>query len=251
VTGAAIGGQLRKGETATLIEPVRHWYKIRLADGTEGFVSKGWSQRLATPEGLRQRRRPRPTWRSRSTSWMSAQGFFGRHETSFAGEFSGRGAADARASDTPFVQEQSRSDVRSDARRCAVEGPPVLRRCVVRANLPKSLSVGLECYDAGSAYVGTRRAANVDQLGYDVWRAVTSGSPSSRPLHSYRYIHVEPFDAPYGRFDLLVSLLRQAAVFTVIDQHELITMPEPQRDLILRCRLDHIDVSPDNAGSRN
>ena len=49
-TTTAIVGQLMKGATATLIEPVPHWYKIRLADGTEGFVSKAWSQRVATPD---------------------------------------------------------------------------------------------------------------------------------------------------------------------------------------------------------
>ena len=48
-TATAIVGQLLKGATATLIEPVPHWYKIRLADGTEGFVSKAWSQRVVEP----------------------------------------------------------------------------------------------------------------------------------------------------------------------------------------------------------
>jgi beta-lactamase superfamily II metal-dependent hydrolase len=49
-TASAIVGQLRKGEAATLIEPVPRWYKIRLANGTEGFVSKAWSQRVTAPD---------------------------------------------------------------------------------------------------------------------------------------------------------------------------------------------------------
>ena len=50
------------------------------------------------------------------------------------------------------------------------EGHPYFARCVVRVNLPKPLSVGLECYDAAGAYVETKRAANVDQLAFEVWR---------------------------------------------------------------------------------
>ena len=126
--------------------------------------------------------------------------------------------------------------------RVPAQDHPYFARCVVRTNLPKPLSIGLECYDAVGAYVGTKQAANVDQLAYEVWRAVTYGSPSARPLHSYRYIYVEPFHDRYGRFDLLVNELRQAAVFTVINQHEALFMPEPERDLILRCSLDHIEI---------
>jgi hypothetical protein len=81
------------------------------------------------------------------------------------------------------------------------EDHPYFARCVVRANLPKPLSVGLECYDAAGAYAGTKRAVNVDRLAFEVWSAITYGSPSSRPLHSYRYIYVEPFYDRYERFD--------------------------------------------------
>lgn len=49
-TASAIVGQLRKDEAATLIEPVPRWYKVRLGDGTEGFVSKAWSRRVAVPD---------------------------------------------------------------------------------------------------------------------------------------------------------------------------------------------------------
>jgi SH3-like domain-containing protein len=37
-------GLLRKGDRATLLLSVPNWYRIRLADGTEGFVSKAWAQ---------------------------------------------------------------------------------------------------------------------------------------------------------------------------------------------------------------
>ena len=53
------------------------------------------------------------------------------------------------------------------------EDRPYFARCVVRANLPKPLSVALECYDAAGAYVGTKRAANVDRLAVEVWSAIT------------------------------------------------------------------------------
>lgn len=34
---------LRPGDTATLLERVPRWYKVRLADGREGYVSKSWA----------------------------------------------------------------------------------------------------------------------------------------------------------------------------------------------------------------
>lgn len=44
---AAVVSQLRPGETAELIASVPSWYKIRLADGTEGFVHKAWTTLIA------------------------------------------------------------------------------------------------------------------------------------------------------------------------------------------------------------
>src|SRR5688572_25583125 len=35
--------RLRKGEQAALIAAVPSWYRIRLTDGTEGFVPKAWT----------------------------------------------------------------------------------------------------------------------------------------------------------------------------------------------------------------
>ncbi len=113
-------------------------------------------------------------------------------------------------------------------------------RCIVRARLPKPLTVALECYDAADAYIATKRAANVNQLATALFGAIKFGSPASRPLHSYRYIYVEPFDDRDKRFDLLVNLLQRASVFTVINQSEALAMPESARDLILRCRIDPI-----------
>ena len=112
-------------------------------------------------------------------------------------------------------------------------------RCVVRANLPKPMSVGLECYDAAGVYFGTKRGANVDVLAYEVWSAIRSGTPLSHSLHSYRYIYVEPFFDRYDSGEFLVNLLRQSSVFTVIYQHEALAMAQPERDLILRCSLDN------------
>ncbi|HEY6360544.1 MAG TPA: SH3 domain-containing protein [Vicinamibacterales bacterium] len=40
-------GRLHKGEQATLILAVPRWYRVRLSDGTEGFVSKAWTTRVA------------------------------------------------------------------------------------------------------------------------------------------------------------------------------------------------------------
>ena len=43
---SVIVGKLEKNETAELIEAVPYWYKIRLHDGVEGFVSKSWSDEV-------------------------------------------------------------------------------------------------------------------------------------------------------------------------------------------------------------
>ncbi|MGC1955812.1 MAG: SH3 domain-containing protein [Gammaproteobacteria bacterium] len=40
---AAIVGTLRPGEAALFLEDVPHWYRVRLDDGAEGFVSRAWS----------------------------------------------------------------------------------------------------------------------------------------------------------------------------------------------------------------
>ncbi|MCO6414079.1 MAG: SH3 domain-containing protein [Thiogranum sp.] len=39
-------GKLHPGEDALFLEAVPHWYKVRLDDGREGFVSKSWSVKL-------------------------------------------------------------------------------------------------------------------------------------------------------------------------------------------------------------
>jgi hypothetical protein len=115
-------------------------------------------------------------------------------------------------------------------------------RCIVRAPLPKPLTVALDCYDAAGAYFATKRAANVDELATALFRAIKNGSPASRPLHSYRYIYVEPFDDRHKRFDLLVQLLQKASVYTVLQQSEALAMPEAARDSILRCRIHPVGI---------
>ena len=130
------------------------------------------------------------------------------------------------------------------------EDHPYFARCVVRANLPKPLSVALECYDAAGAYVGTKRAADVDQLAFGIWNVITDGSPFSRPLNSYRYIYVEPVYGKYQDVDLLVSLLRKSP-FTVIQNHEALAMPAPERDLILRCRIGDTITHTQSVGCRH
>ena len=35
-------GELHKGERAELLERLPRWYRVRLQDGTSGFVSKSW-----------------------------------------------------------------------------------------------------------------------------------------------------------------------------------------------------------------
>ena len=42
-------GQLRRGEQALLLLDVPSWYKIRLPNAAEGFVSKAWTHRVAAP----------------------------------------------------------------------------------------------------------------------------------------------------------------------------------------------------------
>lgn len=43
--------RLQKGEQATLILAVPNWYRIRLANGIEGFVPKSWTKRLTQSPG--------------------------------------------------------------------------------------------------------------------------------------------------------------------------------------------------------
>lgn len=44
-------GVLRVGESAESIASVPRWYRIRLSDGTEGFVSKAWSTLITEADG--------------------------------------------------------------------------------------------------------------------------------------------------------------------------------------------------------
>jgi hypothetical protein len=46
-TETPVIGELEKGDRAPLLLSVPRWYQIRLPDGSEGFVSKSWSKRLA------------------------------------------------------------------------------------------------------------------------------------------------------------------------------------------------------------
>jgi beta-lactamase superfamily II metal-dependent hydrolase len=45
-------GSLRPGSRAVLLGAVPRWYRVRLADGTEGFVSKRWTRVIPTEEPL-------------------------------------------------------------------------------------------------------------------------------------------------------------------------------------------------------
>lgn len=55
-TDSPVVGKLEKNETADLLDDsVSHWYKIRLHNGVEGFVSKSWSRRVAAPTVAEQR----------------------------------------------------------------------------------------------------------------------------------------------------------------------------------------------------
>lgn len=47
-TDSAIIGKLAPGETASLIDSAARWYHVRLDDGTPGYVSKAWSEVMAT-----------------------------------------------------------------------------------------------------------------------------------------------------------------------------------------------------------
>src|SRR5260221_14741843 len=42
-------GKLAPGETAEELESVPHWFKVKLTDGTVGFVSKAWVTETGTP----------------------------------------------------------------------------------------------------------------------------------------------------------------------------------------------------------
>lgn len=45
-TDTAIRSRLRPGETAEVIDEVSGWYHVRLSDGTEGYVSKAWTEEM-------------------------------------------------------------------------------------------------------------------------------------------------------------------------------------------------------------
>lgn len=47
-TDSAIVGKLAPDETAPLVNSTARWYRIRLDDGTHGYVSKAWSEVVAT-----------------------------------------------------------------------------------------------------------------------------------------------------------------------------------------------------------
>src|SRR5678815_3339575 len=47
-TQVADVGSLRPGDQAELLESVPNWYRIRLTNGTEGFVSKRWTRVIST-----------------------------------------------------------------------------------------------------------------------------------------------------------------------------------------------------------
>ncbi len=42
-TGSEIVGRLEPSEIASLLETLNHWYRVQLADGTKGFVSRAWT----------------------------------------------------------------------------------------------------------------------------------------------------------------------------------------------------------------
>ena len=45
-------GELNKGEQAFLVSAFPNWYHIRLANGTEGFVSKAWTTKITSDPAL-------------------------------------------------------------------------------------------------------------------------------------------------------------------------------------------------------
>ena len=49
VPGGSIVGELRPGQSAEYLESERHWHKVRLSSGTEGFVSKAWTRIVPSP----------------------------------------------------------------------------------------------------------------------------------------------------------------------------------------------------------
>lgn len=51
-SGSADLGGLRPGEQAELLGSVPRWYRVRLADGTEGFVSKRWTRVVSVVDGV-------------------------------------------------------------------------------------------------------------------------------------------------------------------------------------------------------
>jgi beta-lactamase superfamily II metal-dependent hydrolase len=48
-TASALVGQLPRGQQALLLVDVPSWYKVRLSNGIEGFVSKAWTTRITAP----------------------------------------------------------------------------------------------------------------------------------------------------------------------------------------------------------
>jgi len=50
--GSEVIGALRPGEQADLLETIPRWYMVQLADGTEGYVSKAWTDEVSTAPGV-------------------------------------------------------------------------------------------------------------------------------------------------------------------------------------------------------
>ncbi len=48
-TDSPVVGELAPGERAAYLGAVPYWYRVRLPDGTEGFVSKRWSELVTAP----------------------------------------------------------------------------------------------------------------------------------------------------------------------------------------------------------
>lgn len=46
---SAVVGQLAVGQAAELLEVIPYWYRVRLGDGTEGYVSKAWTRLVEDP----------------------------------------------------------------------------------------------------------------------------------------------------------------------------------------------------------
>ena len=49
--GSPIVGTLQTNEMAELVGDIPYWYQIQLSDGIQGYVSKAWSERVATVTG--------------------------------------------------------------------------------------------------------------------------------------------------------------------------------------------------------